>query len=275
MNREEKIMKRVKEHYDYLEKEGYEIVFLSLQGSQNYNLDVYDNYYKSDIDTKAVVLPSFKDFVYDKKPISKTLILENNEHIDVKDIRIMFELFKKENISYIELLYTKFKIINPEYKNLIQKLFDNRDDIVNINKNQFLRCISGMSMEKKKALCHPYPNLIEKIEKYGFDGKQLSHCMRLNEFIIRYTSGEKIKDCYISNIKDILINVKKNLNINGKGYMDVELAKKLCDFYDSSTKQIKDMYLTKKDIINQKGIDILNEIKYNILSYKFIKDIKD
>ena len=33
MNREEKIMKRVKEHYDYLIAQGYEVVFLALQGS--------------------------------------------------------------------------------------------------------------------------------------------------------------------------------------------------------------------------------------------------
>ena len=89
MNREEKIMKRVKEHYDYLIAQGYEVVFLALQGSQNYNLDIYTEQYMSDIDTKAVVLPSFKDFVYNRQPVSKTIILDNNEHIDVKDIRVM------------------------------------------------------------------------------------------------------------------------------------------------------------------------------------------
>ena len=31
MNREEKIMKRVREHYDYLSDKGYEIVFVALQ----------------------------------------------------------------------------------------------------------------------------------------------------------------------------------------------------------------------------------------------------
>lgn len=30
MNREEKIMKRVKEHYDYLIAQGYEVAFLAL-----------------------------------------------------------------------------------------------------------------------------------------------------------------------------------------------------------------------------------------------------
>ena len=109
-------MKRVQEHYDYLEKKGFEIVFLALQGSQNYGLDVYDEDYMSDVDTKAVILPSFEDFVYNREPKSKTLVLENNEHIDVKDIRVMFETYKKQNVNFIETLFTEFKIVNQNIK---------------------------------------------------------------------------------------------------------------------------------------------------------------
>ena len=96
MTNEEKINKRIREHYEILEKKGYEIVFLALQGSQNYGLDIYTDEYTSDVDTKAIVLPSFEDIVYNKEPISKTLVLENNEHVDVKDVRVMFENFKKQ-----------------------------------------------------------------------------------------------------------------------------------------------------------------------------------
>lgn len=83
MDRKEKVMKRLQEHYDYLVNQGHEVVFLAHQGSYNYNLD----YEKSDIDSKAVVLPSFEDFVHSKSPFSYTYILENEEHIDTKDVR--------------------------------------------------------------------------------------------------------------------------------------------------------------------------------------------
>ena len=56
----------------------------------------------SDIDTKAVVLPSFEDFVYNRQPVSTTIVLDNNEHIDVKDIRVMFETYKNQNVNFIE-----------------------------------------------------------------------------------------------------------------------------------------------------------------------------
>lgn len=74
----QKIMDRVNEHLEYLLDKGYDVAFIALQGSQNYGLDVYDTDYVSDVDTKAIILPTFEDIVYNKEPKSTTLILENN-----------------------------------------------------------------------------------------------------------------------------------------------------------------------------------------------------
>lgn len=160
-----KIMKRLEEHYKEVENMGYEIVGLFLQGSQNYKLS-YEN---SDIDSKAIILPKFNDFVLGNKMVSTTHILENNEHIDIKDIRLMFDCFKKQNINFVEILFTKYKIINPKYELYIQALFDNNEFIARYNNYATVNCISGTSMEKYKALEHPYPSLIEKIEEFGYD----------------------------------------------------------------------------------------------------------
>ena len=110
----EKIMKRVQEHYEYLQSLGYEVVCTCLQGSQNYGLDEYSEDYCSDIDTKSIVLPKLKDFIMAYPPASKVEVMSNDEHAEVKDIRIMFEMFRKMNLSYIELLYSKYIYINPE-----------------------------------------------------------------------------------------------------------------------------------------------------------------
>lgn len=274
MTREKQIMNRLYEHYNYLINKGYKVVCLMLQGSQNYNLDEYSNEYQSDIDSKAIVLPHFRDFVYEQKPISHVEILPNNEHIDVKDIRVMFEQFKKENISYIELLYTDFYIINEKYKNLIKPLFINREAIATINTNQFLRCIEGMAGNKLKALCHPYPNLIDKIKKYGYDGKQLSHCVRLFEFISRYTRGVPIKECYITEDRELLINLKKQLNAAGDRVLTCDEAVAACNFYFNEIKRIKERYLLPQDKINIETIKWLDDLKYKILEFKFKEDIK-
>lgn len=268
MTREEKIIKRVQEHYDYLTEQGYEIVFLALQGSQNYELDVYDKDYMSDVDTKAVVLPSFEDFVYNRQPVSTTIVLENNEHIDVKDIRVMFDTYKKQNVNFIETLFSKFKIINPKYEELVQPLFENKEEIAHININQALRCMAGMSMEKLKAMEHPYPTIIDKIEKYGYDPKQLHHIFRMNDFIRKYANGKSYEECLIPDNKELLINIKK-------GCYSLEEARELSISKDENTKLIKEENVTSEDVINQKGIDVLDRVKYDLLRKKFKEDIME
>lgn len=265
MQREEFINKRIQEHYDYI-KDKYDVIYLGLQGSQNYELDVYDDEYKSDIDTKAIVLPSFEDFVYNKTPVSETIVLPNNEHIDVKDIRIMFETFKKQNVNFIEILFTKYGIINKEYADLIGLLLQNKEQIAHLNYNQALRCMAGMSMEKLKALQHPYPTIIDKINKYGYDPKQLHHILRMNDFIKKYAIGEIYEKCLIPDNKEYLIQIKKGILSEKEA---VELANKT----DNETKEIKDKYLKEQDEINKYAIEILNYVKFNILKRKFKKEL--
>jgi len=89
-----KIQDRLLEHYKIVENKGYEIIGIFLQGSQNYEL----SYEGSDIDSKCIILPTFEDFCLNKKPVSTTLILDNEEHIDLKDIRLMFDCFKNRTL---------------------------------------------------------------------------------------------------------------------------------------------------------------------------------
>lgn len=235
MNREEKIMNRLQEHYDYI-KNDYEVVGLFLQGSQNYKLDVYTDDYMSDIDSKAIILPTFDDFILNKEPINTTIILDNNEHIDVKDIRVMFTMFKKANISYLELLFTDYKIINPKYQSIIDELMKIRDDIIDYPK--FCKSCYGMALEKRKALCYPYPAIKEKIEKYGFDSKQLSQIIRLH-FVLAmlYETRHLTKDVFVldEEIRKDLLDVKTN-----KAEISLQDAIDSADGFCEMTKELVD-----------------------------------
>lgn len=80
----------IKERFKFHETEarmlyGDKVLMVALQGSQNYGLD----YEGSDVDTKALLVPSFEDIVFNKKPISTTHVRHNDEHIDLKDVRLM------------------------------------------------------------------------------------------------------------------------------------------------------------------------------------------
>ena len=260
-----KILLRLKSDYQYVESLGYNVLGVFLQGSQNYELD----YEGSDIDTKVIIIPKFEDFVFKKKPVSTTLILDTNEHIDVKDIRLMHECFRKQNINFLEILFTKYKILNPKYQDLYQPMFDNRELIAHFNTCQAIRTMYGMALEKRKALTHPYPNKLEVIEKFGYDPKQLHHILRLFTFIDWYSMGKPYEECLVGHNKDFLIKVKRD------GVGSLEQAEDLANTFMSEITSIKEIYLSnfEKDEINQEALDIMNNVLIDVLKYSFKMEI--
>lgn len=203
----EQIFKQLQEHY----QEALtifpqdRIVGIFVQGSQNYCL----NWEGSDLDTKCIVLPSFEEICFNKEPVSYTHVRENNEHIDFKDLRLMMQCFKKQNINFVEILFTKYYILNPDYEELFKKVMNAKEEVAHYNVYKFLKCTSGMSAEKLKALTLDRPSQHEEVIKYGWATKQMHHIIRLNEFMCRYLSGESFEKCLVSKKREELIELKK------------------------------------------------------------------
>lgn len=259
---DEDVYKRVLEHYNELKRiiPEEQIVGVFLQGSQNYGL----GYEGSDVDTKAIILPSFTDFVLNKKPISTTHILENNEHIDIKDIRIMFENIKKQNINFVEILFTKYRVINQMYETLFSPILNNREAIGRYNIYAALNCMCGMVMEKYKALCHPYPTTAWKIEKWGYDGKQLQHMFRVKDFMEDYIKGDSYTDCLCAHNPEEQILIKTNQKYT------LDEAKFHAEALLDYTKELKDEYMkSHENQINKYVDDIMNQVLIDLLSYNF------
>lgn len=255
---------RLLEDFEYVSSLGYNVLGVMLQGSQNYQLD----YEGSDIDTKAILVPSFEDFVLNKKPVSTTLIKEDNSHIDIKDIRLMHECFRKQNINFIEILFTKYKYMNPEYTELYQSMFDNNELIAHYNNYAAINCIAGMVYKKHKAMEHPYPTLIEKIEKYGYDNKQLHHMLRCEEFLKRYINGVPYAECLIPTDPQHLINIKASY------IYSLEEAREIANNCEATVKDIKQKYMDTHEVVINKEVDkIMNDVLINILKYSFKKEI--
>ena len=126
-------------------------------------------------------------------------------------------------------------------------MFDNNERIAHYNNYAAVNCIAGMVYEKHKAMEHPYPTLADKIEKYGYDGKQLSHCARLFEFLERYLCGIPLEECYISTMPQTLMNYKKQLTKDGSRIMTKEEAIELCETYDNATKTVTLSYIETTD----------------------------
>lgn len=199
------IQKRVNEHAEFVQQK-YDVFFTALQGSQNYHLADEE----SDVDTKSLIIPNLHNLVFDKQWVSETLIVEpTEEHADVKDIRSMFDCFRKQNPNFIEILFTRYVWVNPRYKDIYEYLHMHRYEISYMDMRQTINATCGHIHEKYKKITHPFPSRMEYIEKYGYDPKQLHHMYRLKEFLIRFSSGEPFDEAMIPRDVDTLLAIKR------------------------------------------------------------------
>ena len=269
MNKDERdnyIFDKIYEHFEEACAIGNEIFGVFLQGSQNYNLDIYNSEYKSDVDTKAIILPSFDDFCCCKSPISTTHERENKEHIDLKDIRTIFENFKKQNVNFIEILFTDYFVVPSRYYDYYMQLRNLAERLAHCHPAKTLRAMAGMSMEKKTALCHPYPTIKWKIDKWGYDGKQLHHIIRINDFMKRYIAGVPFADC-LKVTNEELRSCLEKAKLNQFSLKD---AIELANDYDNANKKLKDTYIEKYgDAVDETPYNELNDIKIEVLKAHF------
>lgn len=166
---------------------GYSPLFIALKGSQNYEMDNKD----SDIDAICFVIPSIEDLFY-KREVSITHKCENNELIDIKDIRLLVELLKKANPSYLEILFSKYVVaFNKDGEELVKYLQENREKFAAANKTKLLKTCVGTINSKIKNLYHDSPARAEDIKNYGYCLKEIHHAFRLNILLKEYFENGK------------------------------------------------------------------------------------
>lgn len=163
------------------------IFFTALYGSQNYHLETG----LSDIDTKTLVIPSFKDLVNGK--LLSTTVETKDGLDDRKDLRKMFEQFLKQNPSYLEILASREIEVNPLYQKEYNELISMTDEIVHYNPKALFWATFGTILQKQKSMLEVKPTTKENIEKYGYDGKNASHILRLNNLYISLKQGRDLK----------------------------------------------------------------------------------
>lgn len=212
------VFQKVREHYSDVLRMFPEdrVVAVCLAGSQNYNLDVES----SDVDTKAIIIPSFKELATNAKPISTTYIRDNGEQIDLKDIRIMAECWKKQNLNFIEILFTNYFM--PYASNDFFQFQQQAEKIARYNPWKAVKTIQGLALTKYSQLKRDTPSHQADLGKYGYSRKELHHLLRIEEFIERYIKNEEPYYYFLhSNQEDYLKKVKVN------GVASCELAEDL------------------------------------------------
>ena len=149
-----------------------------LYGSQNYGIDLSD----SDVDTKAIIIPSFEDVCL-RRPVVKELRLANGEHCEVMDIRHFVDNLKKQNLNFVEVLFTTHYWVNDDWKGLWNLLFiDPREDIARFDPQKTVMSIKGQ--------------IIHTLKQHPENGKNIANAKRFEYFLDSYLEGEDYISCF-------------------------------------------------------------------------------
>lgn len=235
------------------------IVGLFYQGSGNYGVDTP----ASDVDTKMIVVPSFKDIALNRKAVSTTHVRPNNAHTDWKDIRLMLQTFRKQNLNFLEILFTEYTRINVLYADQWDRLVQEREAIARYSPYAAIKSMKGIAMEKYHAMEHEYPAKRDVLAKWGYDPKQLHHLLRVEEYIYRYINGESYAKCLLTRQPAHLIAVKNY----DKPLYTLEDARQVAEISKQHVEDMCQKYLEGRD---SKDVDthvdeLLDDVQYQIM----------
>lgn len=220
IDKKQEIFKALGSYKKILETKGYKVIYIGLYGSQNYNLD--DEL--SDIDVKAIILPSIHDIIFRK--VTSTTIECENGNIDVKDLITFYSVIKKGNFSYIESIDTEYYIGDKYIKELFKQFRPNFKSIV------------GAMYEKRNALTHEYPSKHEEFKKWGCDPKQYHHIIRFYDLISYNVEKHNNKSYlkYDENQRKQMVELKRGMNgkslneLEKEGDLYIDKARALLDY---------------------------------------------
>ena len=221
----------------------YQILGIFAYGSQNYGLATEN----SDIDIKAVIIPTIEDLAL--HPVkTKTLILDNGEHCEIMDIMHLVANYKKQNINFIETLFTSYYWVNPFYKEIWNKYFIAcREDIAVYNPQYTLKSICGQA--------------IHTLKQDKLNGKKVGNGIRLQYFLMKYFDKNTISylDC-IQPTEDIKNEI---LAIKNKQLKCEDKANELISWFEEMSKlQVKDSDKNKDNVDYVMNKGIMNLIRY-------------
>lgn len=260
----EEIMNRLSEHYEIAKVKGKgEIFGIFLQGSQNYIDDLF--FEDSDVDSRAVYIPNFKELALGTDISQSTVIMDNEEHIDRFDVRKFLDLLKTPGVNNYENLFTEYYIINPKYQEFYDRIRDIREDIVRSNKKRFLMASMGVSKRDLIDLQRRSGGEDYDIETFGYSRKRLSNIMRFNATVKAYLAGKPFGECLKALDQDVIHKVRRT------EYYSVDEALEIATRVDKETKELAHAYTDDSHKENYKFVITLEDIFVDMMAAS-IKD---
>lgn len=208
MNIEETINTRLEKHLEYAEEHfPRHILGIFAYGSMNYGFWLEG---KSDVDSIALVLPSFESIVKNKKPVSGNWNYEG-EKITYIDFRVFCTRLKAGVPNMLEILFTPYRILSPEHYARFTAFFDNkREQIAKANPFNVLysakaQALSYLTQHKHTTMKDIYNarRLLQFLDDYNIN-KPYTECLvphdeRVVELLWKMRKAENVEQSVINN----------------------------------------------------------------------------
>jgi hypothetical protein len=180
------------------------------------------------------------------------------------------ETFRKQNLNFLEILFTKYFIIPAQYYDQWYRLIEKREDIARMNEFRAVKSMKGIALEKYHAMEHPYPSKVDILAKYGYDPKQLHHLVRVDHYLTRYIAGESYESCLKpeEKMKEYLLAIKK-------GKYELAAARSIAELALAHVTQIADEFCaTREDKEDEDMRELLQDVQYEIMKIAVKEELK-
>lgn len=146
------VMARVNKHYNkVIDHFGVDAVLgVFHYGSFNYNTNTPD----SDVDTKCILIPNLYSLAI--KPYEVKHLHIDDEICECMTIMHMVNNWKKQNINFVEIMFTDYCIINPLYRKLWEELFPlaDREKVAHYDLRQAIHSMVHQAIHTLKQKPH-------------------------------------------------------------------------------------------------------------------------
>ena len=218
MTEREQIMHRLQEHYDYADQHYPNYVLgVFAKGSMNYGFYIPD---ESDVDSYALIVPSFQSIAKNYKPASGTWTI-NHEQIQYMDIRVFISRLRAGNLNALEILYTNYSIIQERFEPIFTYYIDKREMIAKANPENTLYAARGQA--------------IGYLTSRKTTMKDIYNARRLLQFLEDYEKNKPFLECIRpqdKNICDLLWKMRKAKKVDQTiiNKLNIELTEKIKTF---------------------------------------------
>ena len=241
----DKVMQRVNEHYNRAVQHYGEAAVLGvfLYGSQNYGTNTPE----SDVDTKCILVPNL--FSLAIKPYEVNHLDIDGEVCECMSIMHMVANWKKQNINFVEILFTDYCIINPLYQEVWANLMtlNNKEEIARY--------------DIKAAVLSMAHQALHTLKQNPNDRKKIMNAARISYSLEKLTGKEPVGYKEVIRANESIANIRLRNDELPYGYV-----KLLQMYFVDLIKRAEDNEYTYEPHRHEAVNSFLNDVILDIIS---------